>query len=455
MKKKIIIPIIALFITVVAVIIYNNKTTSIITLDINPSLKIELNKNEKIKNIIAINNDAKEIIDNNFKNESLNKTLETIINKIIEKGYINDNHAEILLYSKGNINPNSIKNKLIETFDKQKIAVNIIIIKDITKEDETHAKKYNITPAKANYINNLTKENNNLSKEDLSTKSISELRETKETGNYCDKGYKLEGTNCLKEIKTEPAQEGEKCPDGYTEYNSICYEETDGELTNNLICQERYTLKDNKCLKEEIEDAIPEEYNCPSGKLGRKSDFGITAPEAGNDSYICADTTTAQKPVLRCLTSNYHIIIDGKCYNGPAPVINGGCPNGDTLLNDGCYSKDDEDQWICPNGNIYHKSQNSVPEYCPDTIKYTEANITKYKCEGNKILQDDKCLIKDEQKPEHEKICPNGYTLVNTGNCINYNNTTNKINGLICTNDTARLKNDKCIIYELKEAKHR
>ena len=65
MKKKIIlIPILAIIILVIALLgyfIWDNRTTSIITLDINPSIKIKLNKNNEVKKIIPINKDAKKI----------------------------------------------------------------------------------------------------------------------------------------------------------------------------------------------------------------------------------------------------------------------------------------------------------------------------------------------------------------------------------------------------------
>ena len=51
MKKKIIIPVILLFIIIIVFIsfnIFSNKIVSTITLDINPSIEINLDKNNKI-----------------------------------------------------------------------------------------------------------------------------------------------------------------------------------------------------------------------------------------------------------------------------------------------------------------------------------------------------------------------------------------------------------------------
>ena len=59
MKKKMIIPMIVGFVLIIGIIgcfLWNNKTVSIITLDINPSIRINLNKKNEVKKIIAVNN---------------------------------------------------------------------------------------------------------------------------------------------------------------------------------------------------------------------------------------------------------------------------------------------------------------------------------------------------------------------------------------------------------------
>ena len=62
MKKKIIISIIICLILLTGIlgfIIWNNRTVSTITLDINPSIEIKLNRKEQVKSITALNDDAK------------------------------------------------------------------------------------------------------------------------------------------------------------------------------------------------------------------------------------------------------------------------------------------------------------------------------------------------------------------------------------------------------------
>ena len=184
----------------------------------------------------------------------------------------------------------------------------------------------------------------------------------------------------------------------------------------------------------------------------RRSEVGLRSTGKEDSDYVCVDKENLSKPKLRCLTIN-HIMIGGECYVGPAPTINGGCPNGDKLVGGGCYSKDDGDQWVCPNGSIYEKSKETVPTYC--ATKYTSAKVSEYKCENsNAVLKDNKCVITEKEDPQNERTCPNGYNLVENSKCINYNKTTSKENGYICEKENTRLENDECITYEMIKAKH-
>ena len=61
MKKKIIIPVIVCLIIIIGItgfIIWNNRTVSTITMDINPSIEINLNRNDRVNSIVALNNEA-------------------------------------------------------------------------------------------------------------------------------------------------------------------------------------------------------------------------------------------------------------------------------------------------------------------------------------------------------------------------------------------------------------
>ena len=219
MKKKIIIPIavcLLLVIGIIGLILYNNRTVSTITLDINPSIEINLTRNDKVKRVVALNDDAKDIISNDLSGKTLDDTLRLITDNLIEKGYANEDELlEVILYTDGKLSNKQIEGKLSKTLKDKKIDSDIIIVEKVTKEDEELAKKYNISPAKVSYIKSITQDNENINLDSLADKAVEELKETKETGNYCDQGYTLEGGWCLKEKKRVSATSGEVCPNGH------------------------------------------------------------------------------------------------------------------------------------------------------------------------------------------------------------------------------------------------
>ena len=143
MKKKIIVVIIflLLFIGIISFLIFNNRVVSIISLDINPSIEIGLNNKDKVKSVIALNDDGKDIISNNLGGKSLDKVLEVITDNIVKKGYVKDDQVVIIIYSKGNIDNKKVEDSVRRSFDNKKIVTDIIVIDKVTNEDKEIAKK--------------------------------------------------------------------------------------------------------------------------------------------------------------------------------------------------------------------------------------------------------------------------------------------------------------------------
>ncbi len=458
MNKKMFIPIIVCFVIVVGIIgfvLWNNRTTSTITLDINPSVEINLNRFERVKIIKALNDDAKEIVDNNIKGKSLEESLDIITDNLIKKGYAREEELlEVILYTNGNISNKQIEEKLAKTFREKRIESEYIIIDKITNEDKELAKKYNISPAKVSYIKTIAKENENVSFENLASKPTNELKETKETGNYCEEGYALEGDWCYKEIGRKSASSGEICPRGYYEYEDKCYEEIPSEETNNLVCHDDFELKDNKCVRNQSIDAEPSKYTCSKGEAKTRYELGLSGQNDGDaNDVVCIDLSNAKHPVSPCETHDgtEYTVSGGKCYWHRAPVIESGCP-GKIRIGNMCW--DDASNVLICEGYRDGKRYSSRNEYCEHSIKYIKPTITEYKCPSDYNLDGNKCLKYEIEDAEHERACPSGYTLVNHDRCINKDATANKEAGFICDMPNSRLKDKACIIYDVIEAKH-
>ena len=457
MKKRIII-IIPIFIILVTVgfFFWINRTVSTITIDINPSIKINLKSDDKVKKVIPLNEDAKDIVSKDLSGKTLDETIKKITDKVIEKGYTDEDRVAILVYTKDKELSGDVVKKIADSFGEQNFYAEVIAIENITKEDQRLAKKYNITPAKAAYINGVTKENENLVVEDLIDKELKELKETKETGNYCDSGYTLEGDFCLKETERIEASDGLICPRGYYEYEGTCYEETRSIQTDELECSPGFTRDEMTCTMDMVIDAEPVKYSCTKGEAKTRLELGQASANDGNaKEVVCVDYSNATHPVTPCelpaSDPTERMSSGGRCYWHRAPVIAEGCP-GKIQVAGECWD-DATNIYICE-GYRDGKQYQSKSEYCEHSIKYLDPIVTEYKCPDDYTLDGSKCKKTETQKAWYKNICPDGYRELDNGTCIDESKTTAKVNGLVCDMAYAKLKGNTCIIYEIIEAKH-
>ena len=192
MKKKlfIIVPIILVIIIgiIVGTLLCKNKKTesvldetitSTIIIDINPSIKLELNKDSLVIKMTALNDDAKEFIDDDPKGQKLENVLTNITQKLKEKDLTKDN-LDILYNISGTITKEET-NKIIEsTLQKENVTHNLIY-QEISETSKDLAEKYNISESKASYIEEIIKENPNLDIEKIKDMSITEINKEKDT----------------------------------------------------------------------------------------------------------------------------------------------------------------------------------------------------------------------------------------------------------------------------------
>lgn len=456
MKKKLIILIIflAVILVITCTILFKNKIVSTITLDINPSIKINLDKKENVVSIIALNSEAKGIISNDMKGKTIDKALDTITKNIIDKGYIDENYVAIILHTEGNIKNSVIESKIKNSFEETLVQADIIVIDKVTKEDEKLAKEYNVSPAKVNYIKSIISENEKIKIDDFSSKSVNEIRDTKETGFYCLNDYKLEGSWCIKEMSKKTPKEGETCPQGYFEYKGKCYEETRIEDTGNISCPEGFKLENEECVNKDSIPAVATSYTCSKGMVRTKAEVGM-APKGsgGSDEPVCVDTEVTH-PVTICnlpaSDPTERTSYGGKCYWHRAPVIEAGCP-GKIQINGFCWD-DATDIYLCPNN--YNSNTRTKDDNCYKVLKNVKPIASGYKCENDEmILEGNKCINIQKIDVIHERKCEKDSTLIENDMCINLNKSTDKINGLICDEDYT-LKNNECVKYEFIEAEH-
>lgn len=454
MKKRIVLIIFAIIIMVIFCYAFlENQVISKITLEINPSIEINLKRGNKVKSVVALNDDAKKVINDDMINKSLEEVLNKIVDNIYDLKMFDDSSALILMANDGNVDGDNVKNIIENRFRDKHIGADVLIIYNISKDDKSLAKKYNITPVKAAYVRMVASENEHLKIDTLVNSSINQLREMKDTGNYCDDGYILEHAACLKEIEQKVPTIGDVCPNGYLDYEGTCYLEVSSIDSDEYECYDDFKLTDDKkCVGVEKIDATGD-FKCDVGELIKRENIrDRNTREAGNQNeYLCEDKSSAQYPKERCYLQE-HAIINGKCAMGPKPLLPTatGCEGHDINYNGGCYDPAPNEPYICPNGERFDTNT----ELCIDTFKYTKA-IGNYTCPERYKLDGTKCTRDSVKDASLKKICSDGYKLVYHDRCIDEKKKTNFVLGNICDMPNSRLSNGMCIIYEIISAKHK
>lgn len=151
----------------------DEKVASTITLDINPSIKLELDKDEYVINVVSLNNSAKAILEGDYKGKKLNEAIEKITNNLINKGYA-EKKLIILVGISGKVKKEKVK-ELIDNKLTEKEVEHDIIIPEISDTARKMAKKYNITESKASYIEEITKKYSEIKAEELKGMEIKDI----------------------------------------------------------------------------------------------------------------------------------------------------------------------------------------------------------------------------------------------------------------------------------------
>lgn len=179
----------------------NQTVAATISLDVNPSIEIQINSEEKVLNVQANNEDAEVIIgDMDFVGSDLKVTINALIGSLVRNGYLNEVTNSILISVD---NPDqekafALEQQLLEEIN-QIVDHSSILYQYVTEDDEAKelSNRYGITQGKAQLVKEVVEENTTLyTYDDLANLSIHELNLLKRddsgiqrTGAPSDKGY--------------------------------------------------------------------------------------------------------------------------------------------------------------------------------------------------------------------------------------------------------------------------
>lgn len=160
-----------------------NKVDSIIQIDVNPSVELSTNKEEKVLSARALNEDGEKVLKNmNLKNVDLDVAMNAVIGAMVKEGYLTNkkNSMLITVENESDQKAERLQKTLMldmkQSLTKQKVKVEVYNQKTTkSKKADNLAKKYGISPGKAAFLQKLIQLDSSLTMEILAPMSIQEI----------------------------------------------------------------------------------------------------------------------------------------------------------------------------------------------------------------------------------------------------------------------------------------
>ncbi len=178
----------------------NYRVASTVSLDVNPSIEIQVNRKEHVLAVNALNEDGRTVIgDMDFQGSSLEITLNALIGSMLRNGYLSELANSILVTVDGDDSGKTMQlqqklteeiNLLLQTQSFSGAVLSQTLVPDAGLQ--ALAERYGITLGKAQLIQQLITQNTRYSFADLAELSINELNLLSESG-----GIQLENINSV------------------------------------------------------------------------------------------------------------------------------------------------------------------------------------------------------------------------------------------------------------------
>ena len=156
---------------------------SVIALDVNPSIEIVTNKQNRILSVKVLNEDAQRVIDGHvYKNADLSDTVDALLSSMISQGYLNiDKNIIMLSVENKNIKKANALSALLDKVIRDSASSRNIsphILRQVFTKDEAAsalAEQYSVSVGKIKLINEILSSNTTFSMDELSHMSMRDL----------------------------------------------------------------------------------------------------------------------------------------------------------------------------------------------------------------------------------------------------------------------------------------
>ena len=168
--------------------------TSIVSLDVNPSIELEVNQKENVLSCQALNGEAREVLADmnggaDLEGTKLDVAVNAIVGALVRNGYLDSISSAILISveDKDQTRAAKLQQELTAAVDvvlQEKASDATVLSQTVEKNAavEKQAQENNISTGKASLINRVMARNSGLTFEGLSALSVEELKDLLETG---------------------------------------------------------------------------------------------------------------------------------------------------------------------------------------------------------------------------------------------------------------------------------
>ena len=159
---------------------FGGTLAAVVSLDVNPSIELNVDKDENVLSAKGLNADGKTVLgDMQLKGSKLNVAVNAIIGSMLQNGYLDDMANSILLSVSGvdGYNAETLRSKLASDVNKQ-LKDCAVLSQDVSGADSETVKlaeKYDISVGKAALIRQIVSADARHSFEELAPLSINEL----------------------------------------------------------------------------------------------------------------------------------------------------------------------------------------------------------------------------------------------------------------------------------------
>lgn len=226
------------------------KVDSVVEIDVNPSLELQVNRNDRVVRLNALNADGVKILDDtqeNLKRAKLDEAIHVLVNTMVRDGFLNEEKNSVLVsVDHGDADKSAKLQQLVAKNVKEALSedqITGIVYHQSYSTDSTIsqiAEKYGISPGKAAFIKRLITLRPDFSIEELAQLTISEITELLQKENVDMSQYVARNNRRQK----KPEGREEPCKDDTEEPERLVAELEDGHgqrswITTDKLCREK------------------------------------------------------------------------------------------------------------------------------------------------------------------------------------------------------------------------